>query len=181
MKRGGEFYDRDYYPLSPVSSGHDTLEEGHKFYQILEPRKVQASRQNEIRRLQTREKIHAKKFFNENDWNPTPQCDLLGHYQKDLQDCYPRDPVTKLPHQHAAPKYLAGHKNVPISAFSHPDAYKSERKVVFQPENILDAQTKTKYSEDQTLTKPQVFLHLCSDLNSQLFRGELLVTREVMG
>lgn len=117
--------------------------------------------------------ILSKKHYVEEEWNFSPQCSLLGHYQEDLKDCYPRDPTTKLPHRHASPKYLAMHKNVPISAFSDAEAYKKERRVMYQPETILDAQTKVKYNEDSLQNRPQVFLNICNDLNSQMFQREL--------
>lgn len=149
----------------------DSFPESTEYYTIYEkpeppkPDKVQISREKKAA-------IMANKHYNDNQWNFSPKCNLLGHYQKDLPDCYPRDPVTKLPHREAAPKYLATHKNVPISAFSKPDAYKLERRVMFQPENILDAQTKVKYTEDQVMNKPQVFMHLTNDLNSQMFHSK---------
>lgn len=149
----------------------DSFPESTQYYAIYEkprpPTVDKAKMQKE-----KRDSIMSKSHYVEESWNFTPQCQLLGQYQTDLQDCYPRDPVTRLPHRDAAPKYLATHKNVPISAFSDAEAYKSERRVVYQPTTILDAQTKTKYSEDHLQNKPQVFLNLCNDLGSQMFQSK---------
>lgn len=141
----------------------------YTIYEMPEPPPVQNKL---VMDNKTRATIHSRKHYVKEDWNFSPQCNLLDHYQKDLQDCYPRDPVTMLPHRDAAPKYLAGHKNVPISAFSKPEDYKKERRVIFQPESVLDCQTKVKYTEDQIMNKPQVFLNLCSDLSSQMFQSK---------
>lgn len=147
----------------------DSLPLSSTYYNIYE--KPPQTADKAIMDKEKRAAIMAKKHIVEEKWNFSPQCTLLGHYQQDLADCYPRDPVTKLPHRNAAPKYLSMHKNVPISAFSKPDAYKSERRVVFQPETILDVPTKVKYSDEQLQTKPQVFLNISNDLNSQMFQG----------
>lgn len=151
----------------------DSFPDSTDYYAIYEqPRPVTDSKA--VMDKEKRAEIIAKKHYVENDWNFSPQCKLLGHYQKDLEDCYPRDPVTRLPHRDAAPKYLGTHKNVPISAFSDVDSYQRERRVMFQPETILDAQTKVKYSEDELKNKPQVFLNICNDLGSQMFQREYI-------
>ena len=159
--------------VSPPSKQRtmDSFPESTEYYAIYEKPRPPTVDKAALEK-EKRESIMAKSHYVEEPWNFSPQCQLLGHYQKDLQDCYPRDPITKLPHRHAAPKYLATHKNVPISAFSDSDAYKRERRVVFQPETILDAQTKTKYSEDTLQNKPQVFLNLCNDMGSQMFQSK---------
>ena len=158
--------------LTPIAKERtmDSFPESTDFYSIYE--KTQPPKTNKlVMDKEKRAAIMAKKHHVKEDWNFSPQCKLLGHYQKDLSDCYPRDPVTKLPHRNAAPPYLATHKNVPISAFSDADAYKLERRVLFQPETIIDAQTKVKYSEDKLQNKPQVFLNLSNDLGSHLVQG----------
>lgn len=153
----------------------DSLPESTDFYTIYE---AQASGEKPKQPLETlKKRPKMKKHVVKDIWNFSPQCKLLDTYQKRLQDCYPREPITCLPHRLAAPKYLAGHKNVPISAFSDPDAYMEERRVVFQPETILDAQTKVKYSESDVDIKPQVFLHLTDDMNSLMFQSECNISQ----
>ncbi|XP_067928691.1 protein phosphatase 1 regulatory subunit 12B-like [Watersipora subatra] len=162
--------------LTPITRDRtmDSFPDSTDYYAIYE--KTTPPKENKL--LTVREKrlaINANKFRVKDDWNFSPQCKLLGHYQPDLQDCYPRNPITKLPHRNAAPAYLATHKNVPVSAFSDADAHTKERRVVFQPETIFDAQTKVKYSEEKLLNKPQVFINLSNDLGSQLFQGGLYI------
>lgn len=157
--------------ISPLQKQRtlDSLPESTEFYTIYEkPEPVDKGKPRKVAHRKPAPPM--KKHSVKETWNFSPQCRLLDEYQRKLQDCYPREPVTSLPHRHAAPKYLAGHKNVPISAFSDPEAYKEERRVVFQPENILDAQTKVKYSEDEVANRPQVFLHLTDDMSSMMFQ-----------
>lgn len=151
----------------------DSFNDSIDYYTIYEKPELPPVKNKLVMDKKARAKIHSRKHYVKETWNFSPQCALLDDYQKDLQDCYPRDPVTRLPHRDAAPKYLAGHKNVPISAFSKSDDYKKERRVIFQPESVLDCQTKVKYSEEEVMNKPQVFLNLCNDLGSQMFQSKL--------
>lgn len=150
----------------------DSFPDSTDYYTIYEKPDPPPTNNKLVMDKKKRADIIAKKHYVKETWNFSPQCDLLDEYQKNLQDCYPRNPVTKLPLKDAAPKYLAGHKHVPISAFSKPEAYKKERRVIFQPESVLDCQSKVKYSEDKMMNKPQVFLNLCDDIGSQMFQSK---------
>lgn len=175
MPRSSTLLTHQSKSLTPIAKERtmDSFPESTDYYSIYEKPKPPPTNKL-VMNKEKRAEILAKKHFVKHDWNFSPQCKLLGHYQQGLTDCYPRDPVTRLPHRDAAPPYLATHKNVPISAFSDADAHKRERRVIFQPETILDAPTKVKYSEDVLQTKPQVFLNLCNDLGSQMFQSKSL-------
>ncbi|KAJ8316959.1 hypothetical protein KUTeg_004863 [Tegillarca granosa] len=154
--------------------------------------------QSPVRRM-SKERAKTATYTNPNTWKiplKVPEKD----YVPNLTDDYPRDMYTIMPQVNTAPKYYDG-KHGPaiyvtdedaetkkvkkisnrsadlpkevINRVMSKDPTLTERPVFFKPKHIYDVDKKKKYDIDLK-GRPEIPMHLGSDLTSALFRQSLL-------
>ncbi|XP_013420712.1 inversin [Lingula anatina] len=132
-------------------------------------------------------------FYNPLAWNKSTKTPVPEHVSR-LRDAYPRDFYTMMPHKDAAPKELnirqgpvveldekSGLKSVRMPDLPRDvimkalakDPLKYERPVLYRCKNIIDAQTKKKYTPDNSPSRSEAGIHLSDDLRSHLVQSGL--------